>query len=150
MKSGKTFRNDGKKNSAAKTAQVVRKVSTKNGTRPECAVFGRAVVSAPAKETASFMEFTRERLTTEVSDRRRHGRWSARSTLELPSSVERRSGAAVRSTDLVRPRLTHNSGSRSEFCSDLMVSRIARQAERRRPYSKRRSCHPPSSGFLNS
>jgi hypothetical protein len=38
-------------------------VSTKNGTRPEPAVFGRAVVSAPSKETDSFTESTRERLT---------------------------------------------------------------------------------------
>jgi len=41
-------------------------------------------------------------LTTEVSDRRRQERWSARGTVELPPGVERRSGAAVRSTDLVR------------------------------------------------
>src|SRR5207248_2232054 len=33
--------------------------------------------------------------TAEVSDRRRQGRWSARSTLELPPGIERRSGAAV-------------------------------------------------------
>jgi len=38
---------------------------------------------------------------TEVSDRRRQERWSARGTPELPPSVERKSGAAVRSTDFV-------------------------------------------------
>src|ERR1700737_5141915 len=31
-----------------------------------------------------------------------------------------------------------------------MVSRIAREAETRRPYSKRWDFHPPSPGFLNS
>src|SRR3974390_3109490 len=62
-----TSRSDGKKSRGASITQVVIKVSTKNGTRPECAVFGRAVISAPAKETASFMEFTRERLTMELS-----------------------------------------------------------------------------------
>ena len=39
--------------------------------------------------------------TPEVSDRRRQERWSARDTLELPPSAERRSEAAVRSTDFV-------------------------------------------------
>jgi len=38
----------------------------------------------------------------EVSDRRGQGRWSARGTLELPPGIERRSRAAVRSTDFVR------------------------------------------------
>ena len=46
-------------------------------------------------------------LTTEVSDRRRQGRWSARGTSELPPGVERRSGAAVRSTDLVSHSVSH-------------------------------------------
>jgi hypothetical protein len=41
--------------------------------------------------------------TTEVSDCRRQRRWSARDTLELPLGIMRRSGAAVRSTDFVRP-----------------------------------------------
>jgi len=40
-------------------------------------------------------------LTTKVSGRRRQGRWSARGASELPPSVERTSGAAVRSSDLV-------------------------------------------------
>ena len=42
------------------------------------------------------------RLTIELSDRRRQGRSSAPGAFELPSGVERRSGAAVRSTDFVR------------------------------------------------
>src|SRR5438094_2704113 len=36
-----------------------------------------------------------------MSDRRRRGPWSARGTLELLPGVERKSGAAVRSTDFV-------------------------------------------------
>jgi len=46
-------------------------------------------------------------LTAEVSDRRRAGRWSARSTLGLEPGVERESGAAVRSTDFVRPHANY-------------------------------------------
>ena len=45
--------------------------------------------------------------TAEVSDRRREERWSARGTSELPPSVQRKSGAAVRSTDFVRPVQSH-------------------------------------------
>lgn len=43
------------------------------------------------------------RLTTELSDSRRQERWSARGAHESPPSVERRSGAAVRSSGLVGP-----------------------------------------------
>jgi hypothetical protein len=40
--------------------------------------------------------------TTKLSDSRRQRRWIARGASGLPPSVERRSGAAVRSSDLVR------------------------------------------------
>ena len=46
-------------------------------------------------------------LTTEVTDRRRQGRWSAQGAYDLPPGVERRSGAAVRSTDFVRRLVSH-------------------------------------------
>ena len=39
---------------------------------------------------------------SEVSDRRREGRWCARRAHQLPPGVVRRSGAALRSTDFVR------------------------------------------------
>ena len=42
-----------------------------------------------------------EKATTRVRDRRRQGRWSVKAAPELPPGVERKSGAAVRSTDLV-------------------------------------------------
>ncbi len=45
----------------------------------------------------------RHGITPELSDSRRQGRWSARGASELPAGFERRSGAAVRSSDLVSP-----------------------------------------------
>jgi hypothetical protein len=54
-----------------------------------------------------YAEGVRCRRTTELSDSRRQARWSARGASELPPSVERRSGAAVRSRDLVRRRYRH-------------------------------------------
>jgi hypothetical protein len=44
------------------------------------------------------------RRSPELSDSRRQQRWSARGASELTQCVERRSGAAVRSSDLVSPR----------------------------------------------
>ena len=41
------------------------------------------------------------RVTREVSDRRRRRQWSGRSALELLPDLERKSVAAVRSTDFV-------------------------------------------------
>jgi len=55
------------------------------------------------------LDFMSQR-TPEVSDRRREGRWSVKAAYESPASVERRSGAAVRSTDLVgqlSPKCVH-------------------------------------------
>jgi len=46
-------------------------------------------------------------LTSEVSDRRRQERLSARRTAKWPPGVERRSGAAVRSTDLFAFHFSH-------------------------------------------
>ncbi len=48
-----------------------------------------------------------ENVATEVSDRRRQGRWSAQGAYDLRPGVERRSGAAVRSTDFVRRLVSH-------------------------------------------
>jgi hypothetical protein len=44
---------------------------------------------------------TLTRRTAELSDSRRQERWSARGAPELPPGFERRSGAAVRSSDFV-------------------------------------------------
>jgi hypothetical protein len=49
-----------------------------------------------------FVVLATMQLTPELSDSRRQERRSARSTSELPPSVERSSGAAVRSSDLLK------------------------------------------------
>jgi hypothetical protein len=51
------------------------------------------------------------RLTTELSDSRRQERWSARGASESPPGLERRSGAAVRSSDLVSPQVSAKNSS---------------------------------------
>ena len=60
-----------------------------------------------ARQWTSLCHARRRCLTSELSDSRRQGRWSARGASELPPSLERTSGAAVRSSDLVRPRCRH-------------------------------------------
>jgi len=64
--------------------------------------------------------------TSELSGSRRQERWSAQGASELPPSVERRSGAAVRSSDLVRHRASH---AQINLCGRRKSSRCPKQPD---------------------
>src|SRR5579859_276364 len=57
---GKTFRRDGQQSKAAEIAQLVTKVSTKNGTRPVCAACGWHTVASRAMESSFCKEQAKE------------------------------------------------------------------------------------------
>jgi hypothetical protein len=93
-----------------------------------------------------------------VSDRRRQQRWSAPGASELPPRFERSSGAAVRSTDLVRLGRSVHVGLRPTVRRPV-CSRSAspnphrpswrRQPSRRRPIRQARSPVPDRSCLVS-